>query len=337
MKKILSNVYYYYPAIVQVLFKITGILYNVIQSVITSIGALVILTALVIVEHHRFSLAISFFESEPLYVFAGAAFLVMAILFTEIQIVVTDNQHGYQEQERNRFSLRFLFEDIIYFLGLSRNFTPQPKPPSTTIRFLRNFLIVSVMILAAIGSLKEEIVARNSMSFFDGIIDLTLNANFEVGSTVIAVMIFTFVSILLSTNAISNITKRAIEVLEDVQAHKQRVDQETKQENEKFVHKVKDLTPIISRSLSKYARNSYILDGDLVNLSINDFYDSASKTWLRDGNGYKSQTTLIKNIEKVLAARKVSRGNGTGDRGNGSGYEFRRKEAIQLAVDEAVS
>lgn len=304
--KFLKNIYYYYPVIIKALFKVTGIIYNIIQSLIISIGALVILVALVIVEHHRFSIAISFFEKEPLYVAFGAAFLVMAILFFSVQIVVTDHKHKYREEAKHRFSLRFLIKDIAYFIGISKEFSPIEKPPSHTIRQLKNFLVFVAMVLAAVGSLKEQIEANGSMPFVDGLYKITLGANFESGITTIVVILFTFVIVILSSNATSNITKRALEILEEVEGDRQETIQREKQQEEKSVVKVRNISELDSRALSRYAVHPNILPDDLINIDKHDFYDSLNNKWLRDGDGYATQTTLMKNIDKVLEARKHS-------------------------------
>jgi len=181
------------------------------------------------------------------------------------------------------------------------DFVPEEKSPSHEIKALKSSVIFIALMLAMFGSLNEQIKQLpQDMIWYDGYMRIFFGGNTESMTAVLNVLMFTYASILVGGKAASEVTKRAIDVLEELE-NKRR--EKLQEEQKKHILPVKNINDTISRIYSVYTSHAKIKDGDLIDISKHDFFDSVNDRWLKDGNGYSNSTTLIKNIEKVLSKR----------------------------------
>lgn len=310
-------IYKYFPIVSRGTSKISGIIYATLETILSSIGSLIILILALAVEIHRFSLAIKTFEEVENFVYLSAIMLVISLLFIETLIARSDfysKKNGtWVEEEKHKFSLRYLWLDFRYFLGLNSDnytFNPRKLAPSLKMRSLRNVIIFGTILLATVGSLDTQITQSSfqiineetvKVVWYEGLIKLVTESDLQTFTTVLVTIVFTYISVLVASTTSHQVVIRALESLHSLE-DENKVAKETA--IKKAVMLIKDLAINHGKTYAAIMKRPKIDEqNDMINLEIFDFYDSKRGVWVGDGNGFGNMLNLYKKIDSVLEGR----------------------------------
>lgn len=193
------------------------------QTVIVSFGTIIILGLLLLVEQHAVRQGLSVFESDAQSASFGAIVLVLVnftVKFMEVYVetLAMDDRRKYRPKKQYAFSLRLLFADIAYWLGVGgRKWQKREMAVASDFNKLRSTVTFAMMALALMGRTHEAIAkvstaGGQALSWNTGLQNL-FNQSSLVDITVwIAALIFTFAAVVAAQQLTHYMAMRVVDI-----------------------------------------------------------------------------------------------------------------------------
>jgi hypothetical protein len=161
-----------YPKILTFIDGFSGVTFSFLKTIITSIGLLIVLILLLVVEVNRVKFGVAYFEVVSTLAFFSAVVLVMANVLIEFQIHYIEAKGNYTKPAKSAFSLRLTFESLKYRLGIGEDWTPKSVSPADTFITVQKIVTITIMALAFAGSMRSDVLTYEGLAWYDAIGEL---------------------------------------------------------------------------------------------------------------------------------------------------------------------
>ena len=147
----------WYPRFLRALQGIGDVSISLAQTAIVAFGVPITLLILLIVEQQRVYHGVALFEVDPALASFSAWALVILNLVLELLVSYVEHRAGWQEPPRHEFSLRLLWQRMVYMLGGAVAWQPRTKSPAVRFRAVLRIVTFSILVLALAGSMRVVI------------------------------------------------------------------------------------------------------------------------------------------------------------------------------------
>lgn len=127
------------------------------QTLFSAFFVIVILVLVLFVEIQRVAHGILLFEQSENLAYLGAFVLVMMLLTLEFVTHYVETKNDYHEELQTDFSLRLLWQRLVYVSGFSGDWQPRHKSPAQRIKSYSHLLTATILALAVAGSMSSAI------------------------------------------------------------------------------------------------------------------------------------------------------------------------------------
>lgn len=141
---------------------------TLIQTSIQSLGMIVILGMLAIVEIDGIKSGLWFLEHPSIATLSAIA-LVAYNMVIDTMIVNVEHEEKYERPPRNVASLRLFYNSLAYRIGFSSTWEPMQKSPAQTFYEQRRLITFTVFLLALSGRIQPLIISLSDVPFEEGV------------------------------------------------------------------------------------------------------------------------------------------------------------------------
>lgn len=202
------------------------IVMTVAQALIVAFGVPLALLLLLVVEQQRVVSGIELFESHRSLAEFGAWALVLLNLVLEFTIEFIEQRYQEEEKPTYLFSMRLLFQRLVYLLGLSRDWKPQPSAPAYRYRHLLSLVTASILTLALAGSM-QNVIALAEGTWFEAIRQIVVASSLSQIMTWMGGLLFAMVAVFSVQGLSRYIAKRCVEIIENMRRDTRGTDYES--------------------------------------------------------------------------------------------------------------
>ncbi len=212
-------------AIIDTLFLVGDIIILLTYTIIIAFGIPLVLGLTVIVEQQRVAHGIALFEVSIEVAQLSSWVLVILNLVLEGQAHHVEHKSGYKAPEAKERSLRILWSDLGYFLGIGQIFgwgkEWQARMQSPAQKYYRAGQVVtlSILALALAGSMSAEI-AKVSGPWHSGIINLVTNSTLSDMTTWVGGLLFAFAAVISAQASSRYVAARFLEIRQQMRYRK---------------------------------------------------------------------------------------------------------------------
>lgn len=200
-----------------------------LQTLFVSFGIPLVLSGLLIVEHHGVNAGAGLFlEVDAAWL--AALVLVIANMIIEFMIVHKEHADGYHRELRTSWSLRLLVQGIGYRIGIGKNWQPRPQSPASRFIAMRHGVTAAVFVLALSGRMHDAIVRVSttvnaqgvsvSVPLSDGVRNLLTISTLQDVMIWLGGTILTMIAITSAQNLTNHIAVRVIEIKDELKKKK---------------------------------------------------------------------------------------------------------------------
>jgi len=133
------------------------------QSTIIGLGVFMALIFLLIVEIVRVQSGIRLFEHTQWLAAFAAFVLVFLNLSLEFMVHYIETRAGYSHQTGYKRSLRVMWTNALYFIGIGDNWQPIPKSPAAPYRKMLAMVSWTIIFIALLGSMQDVILQQSEV------------------------------------------------------------------------------------------------------------------------------------------------------------------------------
>ena len=133
------------------------------QSTIIGLGVFMALIFLLIVEIVRVQAGIRLFEHTVWLAGFAAFVLVFLNLSLEFMVHYIETQAGYTHQTGYRSSLRVTVQNMLYWLGVGKDWRPVEKSPAAPYRKMLAIVSWTIIFIALLGSMQDVIIQQTGV------------------------------------------------------------------------------------------------------------------------------------------------------------------------------
>lgn len=146
-------------------FKATTLVDVALQLGLLSLEALINILfnfaypAILIAEVFRVYYGIRTFEVHSFLASMLSIVLVTSISILSYQLEVSIHSGTMSKPIKHKFSLRLLWQDVLYFIGVGKDWTPKDKQPQVEfVLWLKGFLKIAFVLASILGSINHQLV-----------------------------------------------------------------------------------------------------------------------------------------------------------------------------------
>lgn len=204
------------------LITIGDILLVLMQTLIVSFGAIVLMVLLLWVEQDAVSHGVATYETSPEKAAAAATVMVLfnfAVKFWEVYIEskATDQRKRFKPGVQYAFSLRTWFTGVQYFLGVGKKWKKEALPASAGFAQVRKIITIAMLYMAFVGRTHEAIqkVSLSNgrpLAWTDGLKMLAEKSSLSDITLWLTATIFTFAAVIAAQRLTQYVAVRVIEI-----------------------------------------------------------------------------------------------------------------------------
>lgn len=259
----------FYPRFIHAITEFSNIVFVLLRNIVVTIFIPVILVLVIMIEVVRVESGIAIFDKDLQHARFSAIVVVLSF------IVFQTLDHYIKEREgfirKPIWNIKMFLNNFLYRIGFGEY---KYKPQSTKYTFVSSLLKWSILIIAMIGSMQEQIKATGDIVWYEALVQVFSNSNLETFTGWIVSLTFTFVLVYASGTLAYHIAATASDALKEIQNRSNNI--------EKVIRRHNMLTPrqfasiIRSRKINRFKyfeddKFSYNEDdGEII------FYDSLS-------------------------------------------------------------
>ena len=192
------------------------VLMTLTQTVFVSLGVPAILVLLLVVEVQRVTHGIQIFEVDKALAQFAAWALVLANLTLEFQVHHIEQQEGYHEVRKSKFSMRVWWRDFAYFIGWGDEWEDRYHSPAMRYKRLLGLVTFTILALALAGSMQEA-MEQSSAAWHRAIVDIAVNSQLSQASVWAGGLLFAAAAVLTAQGLSRYVAIRTAEVLATMQ------------------------------------------------------------------------------------------------------------------------
>jgi hypothetical protein len=211
----------HYPAFLRFLVGVGDVLVTTAHTLIVAFGVPMVLILLLVVEHSRVEHGIALFEVDSSMASFAAWSLVLLNTILEFTIHYIESKAGYQRERQRRGSLRLYVSNLLYWLGVSKDWQPIELSPAHRYRRLLHLITFTILALALAGSMRHEI-ARESGAWFVALQAILMESTLSEMTTWLGGLLFAFAAVAGAQNLTAYLAVRVAEVTLQMQSEIQK-------------------------------------------------------------------------------------------------------------------
>ena len=192
-------------------------LVTVVQTIIVSLGAPVILVLLLIVEHHRVVEGIKLFDSNATFAGFAAFALVLLNLVLEFTVHHVEHRAGWLDRPRNQWSVRIWLKNATYLVGLGDDWTPRELSPATRYRRLLRLVTWTILALALFGSMRT-VISDTDGRWYEAIASIVVESDLAQITTWLAGLLFAAAAVVSAQGLSRYVAIMCVEIMARMEA-----------------------------------------------------------------------------------------------------------------------
>lgn len=205
-----------YPNLLKAITSFSKIIFTFLKTSLTTIALPLALTLLIIVEVIRLEHGIILFENSQSIALFGAIAIVFLNLIIEFMIIYVERVNGFIKDDNYDGSLRILFSEILYKIGIGKNFKKRVASPAKQFKNMQVLVTFTIIILAFAGSMHEEILAEGDTVWHVALLNIFLYSNLNTIISWFSGLLFTFSAVLASQMIARYIAYEAFEAEDEI-------------------------------------------------------------------------------------------------------------------------
>lgn len=211
-----------YSKLLNLVNEFSNVVFTFLKTLLNTIVLLPILVGVLAVEIPRVQLGIQIFDKDVQHSALGASVLVLSLLTFQFLLLYIESQSEYVRKIKYKFSLRLLFTNLKYFVGLEKL---EEKHNVSKYESVTKLIEFGVIFLSAVGSLQESIkvATEKKLSWHQAIIDIIINSDAKTFFDAAVSIVFAVVIVRMSTTLTYHIGQVAIDALANMKVRHQEV------------------------------------------------------------------------------------------------------------------
>jgi len=201
-----------YPRLLDAMLGIGDVVIAFAKTAILSAGIPVALVGLLVVEHHRIVQGIRLFEIDQHA--AGIASLVLVIvnLVFEFQSHHIEHTAGWKADEYTRWSLRIMWGDVRYWLGIGDRWEVKRISPASRYLKLLKLVTFTILTLALLGSM-QDVIKQEKGTWHESIISIVTDSTLLEVGTWLGGLLFALAAVLSAQGLSRYVAIRTVEIV----------------------------------------------------------------------------------------------------------------------------